>query len=59
MGLRNRFQLGKSNILTCSEISISAIDVQKLNMYGYYCHFQLKNILKCVMIENRKMWKYI
>ena len=39
MGLRNTFQLGKNNILTCSEISISATDVQKVNMYEYYCHF--------------------
>ena len=39
MGLRNTFQLGKNNILTYSEINISATDVQKVNMYEYYCHF--------------------
>ena len=39
MGLRNKFQLGKNNILTYNKISISATDVQKLNMYGYHRHF--------------------
>ena len=59
MGLRNTFQLGKNNILTYSEINISATDVQKVNMYEYYCHFLLKNILKCIIILSRKRWEYI